>query len=193
MDKERKAKCNQVWKCAGLWWEMPATVENWFRSGYVAPTDALINNERRDNIYLSLPTTVNFGIKLRAKDKIEVKQRRGDMGVEPFRDGISGCLEQWVKWSFPLLKVNEKGNEVKPPDIALPPRAGSPWKNGDCSGSSRSSRMARWPPPAPNHDLIRDAIRKLPGFLSKGRHGETWALNPLARPLMWSRTSFASC
>ncbi len=100
--------------------DMPATAESWFRSGYVAPADALIDDERRDDIYLSLPTTLDLGIKLRASDKIEVKQRRVDRGVEQLRDDVSGRLEQWVKWSFPLLKVDEKGNEVKPPDIALP-------------------------------------------------------------------------
>lgn len=101
--------------------DMPATVESWFRRGYVAPADALIDDETRDDIYLSLPTTLDLGIKLRAKDRIEVKQRRVDLGVEQLRDDISGRLEQWVKWSFPLLKVDDKGNEVKPPDVALPP------------------------------------------------------------------------
>lgn len=86
----------------------PKEVEQWFRRGYVSPKDAPIDDEARDDIYLSLPDSEALGIKLRAGKKIEVKQRLSSSGVQTLRAGIEGGVEQWVKWSFDLMARNDE-------------------------------------------------------------------------------------
>ena len=99
----------------------PKEVEQWFRRGYVSPKDAPIDNEARDDIYLSLPDSAALGIKLRAGKKIEVKQRQSSTGVQTLRAGIEGGIEQWVKWSFDLMATDDKGEPIRSPHEIAPP------------------------------------------------------------------------
>ena len=57
---------------------------------------------------------------MRAREKVEVKQRRADRGMYFYREGIEGRVEQWVKWSFNIPPKNEKGESLKYPDTNQP-------------------------------------------------------------------------
>ena len=85
------------------------------------PKDAPLDDEERDDIYLSLPESEALGIKLRAGKKIEVKQRQSSTGAQTLRAGIEGGIEQWVKWSFDLMAKNDKGEPIKSPHEIAPP------------------------------------------------------------------------
>ena len=54
--------------------------------------------------YLRLPDNDSLGIKLR-KRRLEIKQRQQQLGVVDFHQRVSGLVEQWRKWSFPLAQT----------------------------------------------------------------------------------------
>jgi hypothetical protein len=102
---------------------IPPDVQRWFNGGGTGlpQGDRLIATDGRDDIYLSLPDSVDLGVKVRAGQRLEVKRRRVDAGVHKWRDGIAGRVEQWVKWSFVLTEQDEQGNRFEPPDVSMPP------------------------------------------------------------------------
>ena len=78
---------------------IPEDVQQWFSQGTPAPK----KEGRRADHYLCLPAYDDVGIKQR-EGNIEVKRRLAERGVQTFGKGISGRIEQWVKWSFGLDK-----------------------------------------------------------------------------------------
>ncbi len=76
---------------------VPAAVQQWFSQGAIVPKA----EGCREDQYLSLPAYDEVGIKQR-QGKMEVKRRLADRGVQTLGQGISGRIEQWVKWSFVL-------------------------------------------------------------------------------------------
>jgi hypothetical protein len=53
--------------------------------------------------YLRIPEGDALGVKLR-EGRIEVKQRQRQLGAVPLQARVSGVVEQWRKWSFPLTR-----------------------------------------------------------------------------------------
>lgn len=81
------------------WWPGPCPDEvvAWF----AALPDALEEESRTDH-YLSLPGHVATGIKARAGDQLDVKVRIGREEDVRVGDRVTGHLERWTKWQFPL-------------------------------------------------------------------------------------------
>lgn len=73
----------------------PASVRAWFAS----LGQALIQPPRTDRYLLGVESTL--GIKTR-EGSLEVKQRTADHGEYRFHPHLTGQVESWVKWSFPL-------------------------------------------------------------------------------------------
>ncbi len=58
--------------------------------------------QRRTDTYLLLPGTDDLGVKLReGGEAFEIKLRQQDLGDAKLA-GVSGRLERWEKWSFPV-------------------------------------------------------------------------------------------
>lgn len=74
---------------------LPQTVQAWFK----AFGKRVVQPPRVDQYLLG--TDATLGIKTR-EGSLEVKQRSTDRGEFTFRPGITGRVESWVKWSFPL-------------------------------------------------------------------------------------------
>jgi hypothetical protein len=60
----------------------------------------------RIDYYLRIAESDSLGVKLR-EGRIEVKQRFGQREIVNFGDQAAGYLEQWRKWSFPVLDTQE--------------------------------------------------------------------------------------
>ena len=113
--------------------ELPETIEQWFRRGYIPKQDAALDDESRDDVYYKLPVTKTLSFKLRPArksqgiegvqrfDKVEVKQQLGEAGMQILRPGVEGQVGQWVKWSLDLLQKNEKDEPVLIADVFTPP------------------------------------------------------------------------
>src|SRR5690349_4976196 len=107
--------------------DLPEEIEHWFRSGYIEQIDAPLDDESRDDVYYGLDSNI-LSFKLRPVrksqeaeeiqrfDKVEIKQRHADAGIQKLGERVDGHVEQWVKWSLDLLQKNEKGEPVPAPD-----------------------------------------------------------------------------
>jgi hypothetical protein len=79
----------------------PTAVIGWFKQ---LPGSYTIQSPRTD-MYLNIPDTENLGIKLR-EGGLDIKQCH-EPGIEySFTDYVSGYLEQWSKWRFPLSELH---------------------------------------------------------------------------------------
>ena len=74
---------------------VPSEVGRWFSSPL-----ALTQPPRVDT-YLHTPGTHNLGVKLR-EGRIELKQRIHQLGSHTFHPHVTGIVESWYKWGFPL-------------------------------------------------------------------------------------------
>jgi hypothetical protein len=75
---------------------VPAEVQRWFAR---CPGAAAAQMPRVDT-YLRA-TGDALGIKLR-EGRLEIKPRRGELGVVQLHPGVAARVERWVKWAFPL-------------------------------------------------------------------------------------------
>jgi len=75
----------------------PPVLAEWI-AGF-GPTDTTM----RTDLYLSPPSS-GFNVKLRSEagEHVEIKRRLGTVGRRSFGAAVSGTVEQWYKWSFPL-------------------------------------------------------------------------------------------
>jgi hypothetical protein len=87
-------------------------VQAWFHGGQgqAAPAQARVDH------YLRIADGDALGIKLR-EGRIEVKQRERQLGTVPLQARVSGVVEHWRKWSFPLTR--RKGAALDTPVPAL--------------------------------------------------------------------------
>ncbi len=80
-------------------WFFPGTCSDelldWFKQSHTEVSFA----SRTDYYLTRLPDDIN--VKLR-EGRVEVKQLRSRTEGIAFGQGLSGSLEEWVKWSFPL-------------------------------------------------------------------------------------------
>ena len=93
--------------------QLPEDMLQWF---YNHPGKPEEKAERTD--YYLLHTGPSLGIKLR-EGKIEIKQRKTQMGIMEFMNQQEGFAEQWGKWSFSIDEEN--------PDIIPLIRPSSDW------------------------------------------------------------------
>jgi hypothetical protein len=91
--------------------------------------------EERQDTYLSLVHRTELGIKLRKGERIEIKERLHDRGIQAFSAEVQGRVEQWVKWSF-MLGAEDRN----PPNISLPVDA---WT--DVQKKRKSRKFAVYP------------------------------------------------
>lgn len=80
----------------------PEALAEWL-SGF-GPTDTAT----RTDLYL-LPLSASFNLKLRGggDDFVEMKRRLGAPRRQQFAPDVTGCIEQWYKWSFRLDGASE--------------------------------------------------------------------------------------
>ena len=73
---------------------IPVPVQNWYdlREKQIEPV--------RTDIYLSGLGT-SAGVKLR-EGRLEIKHRTEDHGLNEFAPGLSGHVENWIKWGFDM-------------------------------------------------------------------------------------------
>jgi hypothetical protein len=84
-------------------------LSNWFENSRLGPHtmgEFIPSIDERADTYLGLPYTAELGVKLRNRERIEIKKRVHDQGIQTLGADIEGCLEQWVKWSFLLSLQN---------------------------------------------------------------------------------------
>jgi len=88
--------------------------------------------DERHDTYLRLPHRTDLGIKLRKDERIEIKERLRDNGIQALSPEVEGRIEQWVKWSFLL----------NPEEANLPDT--SPLEDGwiDVQKTRRSRKLA---------------------------------------------------
>jgi hypothetical protein len=77
--------------------EVPATIRKWF---YGLDGQPDLEPTRTDH-YLRLPDSTSMGLKLR-ENRIEFKQRTGKSEKLDIPAGLSGMIEYYQKWSFPV-------------------------------------------------------------------------------------------
>ena len=79
--------------------KIPRQVQAWFHGGLgqVTPAQARVDH------YLRIAEGDALGVKLR-EGRIEVKQRQRQLGAMPLQARVSGIVEHWRKWSFPLTR-----------------------------------------------------------------------------------------
>jgi hypothetical protein len=130
------------WFTAGV---IPQEVEKWFEDGGLEPK---IEKARTDS-YLFLPGTLDVGIKTRGDnvgiktpgDNVEIKRRLVDQVTE-FRSGLSGRVEQWVKWSF-RIDQNVSGPDLRVPQGAwIDVRKARRLRKYEIQGSNRAIEIA---------------------------------------------------
>ena len=81
---------------------LPTDLSTWISD--LAPTDpAPSDAARRTDLYFP-PLDPTFNLKLRGgdADAVEVKYRLGSRTRHTFGPDVTGTVEQWYKWSFPL-------------------------------------------------------------------------------------------
>lgn len=84
-----------------------STELRWFGEGELPPAalrtflgnDELVVEFRVDDYFAQSST---FGLKVRAGDKVELKQRNDSHRVTCGDDGCAGYLQQWEKWALPF-------------------------------------------------------------------------------------------
>jgi hypothetical protein len=84
-------------------------LSKWFENSRLVPNavgEFTPSIDERDDTYLGLPYTAALGIKLRKGERIEIKERLHDQGMQVLRADVEGRVEQWVKWSFLLSLQN---------------------------------------------------------------------------------------
>ena len=79
--------------------KIPRQVQAWFHGGLGQLTPA----QARVDHYLRIAEGDALGVKLR-EGRIEVKQRQRLLGAMPLQARVSGIVEHWRKWSFPLTR-----------------------------------------------------------------------------------------
>jgi hypothetical protein len=78
---------------------IPAEVVAWYSRIGPSPEE----QPGRMDHYLRLADNDSLGIKLR-EGRLEIKQRTGRPEVVDFHPRVSGVVERWRKWSFPLAE-----------------------------------------------------------------------------------------
>jgi hypothetical protein len=88
---------------AELRWFVRSSGDNWQRAhDWFAPADPALQHREpeRTDAYLQLPASITVGVKQR-QGRFEIKtQTVAPRLFEPGTAGISGHLDEWVKWSF---------------------------------------------------------------------------------------------
>lgn len=79
---------------------IPQELLDWFRPDETPAADQPPRTDR----YLFLPDHDALGIKLR-QGRLELKQRQGRPDQAQLHEEVSGLLELWHKWSFPLAEL----------------------------------------------------------------------------------------
>jgi hypothetical protein len=79
--------------------QIPPEVLAWF--GRLGPLPE--EQPARVDHYLRLPDNDALGVKLR-EGRLEIKQREDEPRRTDFHPRVSGTVEQWRKWSFPLAE-----------------------------------------------------------------------------------------
>lgn len=92
---------------------VPSQIVGWFKGGDIAAK----NEGARWDIYFNLPGNDNLSIKLR-EGKLQIKQRKAELGFQRWRDDVEGRVEEWVKWSFTLDNNNREFPDLSTPDGA---------------------------------------------------------------------------
>lgn len=97
------------------WWSgrCPDHVSVWF-----ATLPGAIEEERRTDHYLHLPGHPECGIKARAGDRLDVKVRVGSEPDVVVAEDVTGHLEHWTKWRFPLASHGPGADDLDGGDVS---------------------------------------------------------------------------
>jgi hypothetical protein len=90
-----------IFNSAEMRWFMPGNVpvaaQNWFNG--ISPK--VIEQAVRTDYYLNIPGGDHMSIKIR-EGNLEFKQRSGDKVLSWKKENISGLIDFWQKWRFPV-------------------------------------------------------------------------------------------
>lgn len=85
--------------------EPPENIRQWHKKGGRPHEDG-----SRADIYLC-DTGEGIGIKLR-EGLVEIKQKQKDFGEIHFGQNMTGRVESWIKWGFPIAKQVNNSDEI---------------------------------------------------------------------------------
>ena len=83
----------------------PPEVVLWFQDEMAMPQPPRVDT------YLHTPGVHDLGIKLR-EGRIELKQRLNVLGQHTFHPLVTGVVESWGKWGFPVNAANSEGEAL---------------------------------------------------------------------------------
>src|SRR5437764_7681412 len=78
-------------------------VLKWFKSQYTADGVG-VQSEKREDSYLVFPGCDSIGVKLRAGKDLEIKAIAASPRPFQLDSGVSGRIDQWVKYSIKQLQ-----------------------------------------------------------------------------------------
>ena len=87
---------------------VPAAAVRWFDARMPCPDDAATRTDH----YLH-PAGPGLNVKLR-EGRVEVKRRDGPGRQAGFGEGVTGCVERWRKWTWPLQRDDEGDDPALP-------------------------------------------------------------------------------